>query len=355
MQTISNGPPLDRRRFLAAGLAACAGAASVGERPAAADDGKAAPAALPVRPFGKTGLRLPVLAFGGSAMVEKWSATYGPQLPFERRVALVRHAFEAGIRYFDTSPNYGESEAIIGEALRDVRGQIYLSTKVGVPRSDDAILKPGDVRASLEKSLQTLRTDRADCVQLHGPVFEYSGVAAARLIEKELVRLRDEKLFRFLGVTGHTAFESMHRLIDTGLYDQALIAYGHFPKGMDTILSHENLAWRERCLDRARELGMGVVAMKVLGSFLLGSRAARIAPGWPPERLARLREAALRWALRDERVTLAVVGVTRPEEIDRNAAALSGGIRYGGDDGRILAEFSTEAFRSPVVREMKVA
>jgi hypothetical protein len=81
-------------------------------------------------------------------------------------------------------------------------------------------------------------------------VIEYSGVPAARAIERELLRLRDEKLFRFLGVTGHTAFESMYRLIDTGLYDQALIAYGYFPKGMDAILSHENLAWRERCLSR---------------------------------------------------------------------------------------------------------
>ena len=83
------------------------------ENPAKEPDATEPSHAIPQRDFGKTGRRLPILAFGGSAMVEKWKATYGPQLPFEGRVAMVRHAFETGIRYFDTSPNYGESEAIL--------------------------------------------------------------------------------------------------------------------------------------------------------------------------------------------------------------------------------------------------
>ena len=120
-----------RRRFLAAGLAAGFGpivvrggeAAPGRDDPAVANGDVAAPATgvVPVRRFGKTGLTLPILAFGGSAMVDKWQVTYGPQLPFGRRVAMVRHAFDSGDRYFDTPPNYGESEAILGEALRDVR------------------------------------------------------------------------------------------------------------------------------------------------------------------------------------------------------------------------------------------
>ena len=357
--------PLRRRTFLAAALTtAGAGAAALGSldgmaraaegppEPGKRESGADRPP-LPLRSFGKTGLRLPILAFGGSAMVEKWKGTYGPQLPFERRAAMVRRAFDAGVRYFDTSPNYGESEAIIGEALHDVRDQVYIATKVGVPRSDDAILQAGDVRASLEKSLATLRTDRADCLQLHGPVYEYAGLVRAREIERELIRLREEKLFRFLGVTGHTAFESMYRLIDTGIYDQALIAYGYFPKGMDTVLSHANLEWRERCLNRAHELGMGVVAMKVLGSFLFGSRAAEVVP-WPADRLARLREAALRWALRDDRITFLVVGMTRPDEVDKNVATLAGDIGFRDEDRKVLADFSAEAFASPLVRGMKV-
>jgi aryl-alcohol dehydrogenase-like predicted oxidoreductase len=340
---------LDRRGFLAATVAAGIGAQSL-----ASEGGPVATQSrgLPVREFGKTGRRLPILGFGGSAMVEKWKASYGPQLPREERVAMVRHAFQSGIRYFDTSPNYGESEGILGEALHDVRSQVYLATKVGVPPGDNAILQRGQVRASLEASLQRLQTDQVDGVQIHGPVFEYLGIERAREIYEELVKLREEKLFRYLGVTAHNAFEAMYTLIDSGLADQALIGYGYFPKGMDTILSHANLAWRERCLSRARELGMGVVAMKVLGSFVFGHRAAEIVPGFTPDKLARLRRAAVRWVLQDERVTLLVIGMTRPSDIDQNMETFRGDLTFREEDRALLAEFSAEAFRSPIVRRM---
>jgi predicted aldo/keto reductase-like oxidoreductase len=206
----------------------------------------------------------------------------------------------------------------------------------------------------LEQSLEVLRTDQVECVQIHGPVFEHAGIERANAIYDELVKLRDEKLFRWIGLTGHNAFERMYRLVDSGRFDQLLIAFGYFPKGMNTILSHENLAWRERCLSRAHELGMGVVAMKVLSSFVFGYRAAEIVPGFDDARLTQLRDAALRWVLSDERVTLAVVGVTRPEDIDQNVRTLSRELALRAEDRRVLADFSSRAFESPIVQKMKV-
>ncbi len=351
--------PLYRREFLTAGLGAGLGALSLQQGVVAQADGShpdagARSQALPVRPFGKTGLRLPILAYGGSAMVTRWQPTYGPQLSYEQRVAMVRHAFDSGIRYFDTSPNYTESEAILGAALRGVRDQVYLATKVGVPPSDDTILVRGQVRESVEGSLKRLQADSVDCIQVHGPVFEYCGFQRAKELYEELVKLREEKLCRSIGLTGHNAFETMFRLLDTGMYDQLLIAYGYFPKGMDLILSPASLVWRERCLDRARELGMGVIAMKVMGSFLFGYRAPAVAPDFPVEKLPGLRAAALRWALHDDRITLAVVGCSRPEEIDQNIATLSGDLTLRDDDRKVLSEFSTQAFQSPIVRQLKV-
>jgi predicted aldo/keto reductase-like oxidoreductase len=189
---------------------------------------------------------------------------------------------------------------------------------------------------------------------VHGPAFEYCGQKRAEELQEELVKLRDEKLCRFIGLTGHNQFEVMFRLIDSARFDQLLIAYGYFPKGMDTILSHSNLQWRERCLSRAHELGMGVVAMKVMSSFLLGFGAASIAPGFAPEKLARLRAAALRWVLSDRRIALAVVGVTRPGEIDENIKTVAADRTLTEDDRAVLGEFATLAFASPMVRRMKV-
>ena len=67
-----------------------------------------------------------------------------------------------------------------------------------------------------------------------------------------------------------------------------------------------------------------------------------------------MRQAALRWAIRDDRITLLVIGMTRPEDVDQNIATLSGDLTYHGADRALLAEFSPEAFGSPVVQQMKI-
>ncbi len=309
---------------------------------------------LPVQMFGKTGHRLPLLCCGGSAMVQKWAAGYGVQLPaFANRVVMIRHAYELGVRYFDTARNYGESESIVGEALKDVRGNIYLATKVGVRADDQGIIEAPQVRASVEESLRMLKTDYVDCIQIHGPTYEYMGYGRAMQIYEELVKLREERLFRFIGVTGHTAFETMHRLVDTRLFDQVFLAYGYFPKGMDTMLSHANLQWRELVLSRARELGMGILAMKVLGSFVLGHNAGKIVPEFDAKKLRAVRQAALRWALRDKQPPLLVVGVSLPGDIEENIETLRGDRTFTAEDQKLLAEFSTKALQSSVIQGLK--
>lgn len=126
MPEMESGGTLGRRSFLKAAVAA-PGAALAAPKTIPLRN------TIPARTFGKTGYRLPVLACGGSAMVEKWGKAYGVTAPsFAQRVQMVRTAYEQGIRYFDTSRNYQESETIMGEALKDVRENIYLATKVGV-------------------------------------------------------------------------------------------------------------------------------------------------------------------------------------------------------------------------------
>lgn len=334
---------LARRQFLSSVMAASA--ASAAPTPAKP---------IPTTLFGKTGRELPILGFGGSAMVARWSPGYGlPPATFEQRVAMVRRGYELGIRYFDTSRNYSESESIYGAALADIRQNIYLSTKVGVNAEDHGLVEPAGVRRSLEDSLRILKTDHVDCIQVHGPVFEYQGYDAAMRIYEQLDKLRGEKLFRYIGVTGHTAFEIMHKLIDTKLFDQVLLAYGYFPKGMNTMLSPVNLQWRELCLTRARELGMGILAMKVMGSFLMGHNAPNIVPGFGDDRYPALRRAALRWALREKKPDILLVGNSLASDIEDNIETLRGDHSFTRADQEILAEFSVKALASQKVKEMK--
>ncbi len=61
---------------------------------------------IPVRILGKTGVELPILGYGGAALPKEW----GNPLPFEGRVKVVRHAYDCGVRYFDTAGNYFDSQ-----------------------------------------------------------------------------------------------------------------------------------------------------------------------------------------------------------------------------------------------------
>ncbi|MCP5118023.1 MAG: aldo/keto reductase [bacterium] len=341
---------LPRREFLKTGLAA----SIIGPSALAASKQIPLSDAIPAAPFGGTGHRLPVLSCGGSAMVEKWKSAYGPMPAFEQRVKMIRSAYEAGIRYFDTSRNYGESESIMGEGLDGVREDVFLASKVGVSGDDTGLLERGQVRASVEESLKLLRTDYLDCIQIHGPVFEYLGYDRAMELYEEVNRLRDEKVTRFIGLTGHNAFQTMHRLIDTGLFDQLLIAYGYFPKGMDTILSKTSLEWREKCLNRASELGMAVLAMKVMGSYVFGYHAGSLVPSFGEAKLAKLRQAALRWALHDKRITTLLVGVTRPSDTEQNAETLRASHALTTEDRKLLAEFTAEALETGSIKKLKV-
>jgi aryl-alcohol dehydrogenase-like predicted oxidoreductase len=344
-QTVSVG----RRRFLQSSLLA-AGSATFGTalaRAGAPESRKiVADSTLPTRKFGKTGHTLPILGMGGSAMVRIFISAYGAKLlSMDERVAMVRHAYDQGIRYFDTARVYGESEKIMGQGLKGVRDKVYVATKV-------AVSNPARVRQSLEDSLKQLDMDYVDAVQIHSPAIEAVGFKGGMKIHAELVKLRDEKLCRFIGLTTHVAFETVHQMIATGGFDQVLLAYGYFRRGMDTLQSHRNLELRELCLAKAADLGMGVVAMKIMGAAVLGHNAKNIVPGYDAAALERLPAAAIRWVLQDDRISMLNIGVSFPEDIDRNVAVLKGDPRLTREDRRLLADFCRRAYEAEPIKKM---
>jgi predicted aldo/keto reductase-like oxidoreductase len=285
---------------------------------------------------------------GGSAMVGFWSSAYGVKtLGTDERVAMVRHAYDQGIRYFDTARVYGESEGIIGRGLKGVRDKVYLATKV-------AVFDPSQVRKSLETSLKQLDVDHVDAAQIHSPAIERVGFEGAMKMHAELVKLRDEKMLRFIGLTTHVAFETVHKMISTGGFDQVLLAYGYFNKGMDTLLSNRNLQWRELCLAKAHDQGMAIVAMKVMGANIFGHNAKNLVPDFDAQQLARLPAAAIRWVLRDERVSVLNIGVSYPQDVDRNLAVLKGDLKLTNQDHTLLATFAERAYEADVIKKMNI-
>lgn len=107
------------------------------------------------RPFGATGLNVPVIGQG------TWRIDAAAR---EAAVAALRAGIDAGMTHIDTAEMYGDGEAIVGEAIRDLREEIFLVSKV-VPGN---ATRRGVVRAC-EQSLRRLGTDRLDAYLLHWP------------------------------------------------------------------------------------------------------------------------------------------------------------------------------------------
>jgi predicted aldo/keto reductase-like oxidoreductase len=310
----------------------------------AAETPAQSPGKIPTRTLGKTGLKLPILGYGGAALPKNW---LNP-LSHEDRVALVRYAYDRGLRYFDTSPVYMESEAILGEALKDRRSQVCLVTKVESTR-------PEQVRKSVEKSLKTLQTDYLDVILIHGtPGLEQMSVAQAMKVHAALVKLREEKVTRFVGFSAHGYFDKALALIASGGFDVCMLSYGYIPRGHDQVWTARLTTLRDACLAKAHELGMGIVAMKVLGAGMLGAWSGYIVPAFDKKRLSQLPAAAIRHVLQDPRVHVLNVGMRLKEEIDANLKVLSGDVTYTLDDRALLAEFSARLFDTDAIKKLRV-
>ncbi|NYT35885.1 aldo/keto reductase [Allopusillimonas soli] len=125
------------------------------------------------RHLGKSGLKVPVLAFGAGTfggtgpLFGAWGTTNAQQA---RR--LVDICLEHGVNLFDTADVYsdGASEQVLGEAIKRRRSQVLVSTKTGLPIGDgpnDAGTSRGRLTCAVDKALGRLATDYIDILQLH--------------------------------------------------------------------------------------------------------------------------------------------------------------------------------------------
>jgi len=343
---------LNRREFVKKGLQVAAGAAALssGIARAVLPEEKKIPVteSIPAREFGKTGYTLPILGFGGCGIVERWGAMgyNSPVLPEEERAAMVRYGYDKGIRYFDTARQYYESEEIMGKGLKGIRDEVYLASKIWA-------FKPEAVRRSVETSLEKLQTGYLDALQIHSPIIENLGFEACMKLHAEMLKLRDEGLFRFVGLTTHVAFETVYKMICTGGFDQVMLAYGYC-KGFHEMLSEKNIEWREKCIAEAHDRNMGLVLMKVFNGWVYNRSAARMVPGYDKAALAKLPAAAFRWVLQEKRFEIFNVGMSYISDIDDDIKILNSDLTLTPEDSRLLADFTAKVYENPWAKGLEV-
>ncbi len=333
-----------RRKFLKTTSAVMALTAGIGSSALSESKITKSNTTIPQRTLGKTGITLPILGYGGAALPKTW----GNPLSFDERVKLVRYAYDSGLRYFDTAGNYMESQPILGEALRYVRKNIFLASKVET-------LKPSKVRKDMDKILKELQTDYLDLIQIHGsPGVEQMSVQESMDIHGELIKLRDEGIVRFIGFTAHSYFDKALELINTEAFDQCMLSYGYLPRGYNQVLSARMVELRNACVARAHELDMGLVAMKVVGAGILGAWSQAVVPEFDKEQCQQLPGAAIRHVLKDKRIQVLMIGMRLTEEIDANIRIITENASYSETDQALLARFSAKALDRDPLKSMRV-
>jgi len=330
---------MNRRQFVAAGLAAVSGAGIVGSTAAAElrDSGNRVNG-VPVTALPRGKREVPIFGVGcayiGHAMAR------GNIVEAER---TLRYAHERGLKYFDSATLY-PTDRLAARALAPVIDDIYLTTRSPALRPDPAKV----MRDHVEVTLRRYKTDTIDCFKIHNAV-DYDN--AMRALD-ELEKLREQGKIRQIGVSSHVHFETIYRLIDTERLDQVLLGRSYFPKGYYQRLSQLNLEWRERCMNRAHGLGMNVIGMKCLGGVLYTRNPER-APDFPEEKRKRLPAAAIRWAYADPRITLYNIGISNTQDVDDTMAIFAGDMTFTQEDHELLAEYSTVLWGSDFIREME--
>jgi aryl-alcohol dehydrogenase-like predicted oxidoreductase len=294
------------------------------------------------RRLGRTGLMVSELCLG--------TMTFGRELDEEGSREIIARFLEAGGNFIDTADVYetGLSEEITGRAIKDVRDDVVLATKVRFPMGDgpnDVGLSRKHVLAGCEASLRRLGTDYIDLYQVH--MWD-----AATPLEETLSALTDlvrAGKVRYIGVSNFTGWQLMKALCVSEL--------GRFERFVSLQPQYSLV---ERNIERevlpvCREEGLGVIPWGPLGGgFLSGKyRRGEEPPGdsriaevpdefeesWTRRNVERnwrtldvvgeiseetgksYAQIALNWLLRQEGITAPIIGARRVEQLEDNLGA----------------------------------
>ena len=164
-------------------------------------------------PFGKTGHLSTRVIFGAAAL---------GGMKQDKADQVLELLLEFGINHIDTAASYGDSELRMGPWMREHRKNFFLATKTGDRTYDRA-------RDSIHRSLERLRVDQIDLIQMHNLVdeTEWATALGPRGALEALVEAREQGLVRFIGVTGHgTRVAAMHhRSLERFAFDSVLFPY----------------------------------------------------------------------------------------------------------------------------------
>jgi len=282
--------PQTRREFLkftaASGVVARFPGLSVGGAESPRPDG------IPRRVLGQTKESVTILGLG--------CAYIGNEIDEDRTRAIIEAALEGGVRYFDTSRDYKQSEVRLGPVLAPLRDETFLVTKINRADAKGA-------ERELTESLKLLKTDHVDLLLQHciGAMFrepaDIKTIASKGGSLQFLRKAKERGLTRFIGMSVHPPHAAALQLLNESDEWDVIMPFINY------VARAQEKAGDEQLLRRARRDNLGVVAMKVLGGY--------------PGKMAEDYDRAFRYALSVQGVACALIGTRSVAEVKRAVRA----------------------------------
>jgi aryl-alcohol dehydrogenase-like predicted oxidoreductase len=198
---------------------------------------------IPRRTLGRTGYEATIMGLGGEGILR----TYGYET---QAYELINRAVDLGINYFESARAYSGSEAYYGLALKERRGQIFLTSKSHARDKRGAL-------GHLRQTLTDMKTDYLDLWQIHDvrtneDIEEIFGPGGAIHAFSEA---KKQSMTRFIGVTGHHDPFITKRCMEIFDFDTVLVPVNPAEPIYKSYLQH--------VVPAAAKKGMGIIAMKV--------------------------------------------------------------------------------------------
>lgn len=284
---------IDRRRFIKDSSKGIAGAVAISSGLASLSFLPATGAEIDSVKFGNTGLNVPRLAFGtGSG---GWKKTSNQKKLGEKNfVKLARHAFDRGVKFFETADMYGTHQ-FVGKAMKEVgRENVRLLTKVMVYQHQDWYT-PESFQKSLDRFRKELDTDYVDFMLLHCMVNTEWPDEYKRYMD-DFSKAKQKGIIKRVGLSCHD-LGALKLAAESSWADMILARINYQGPRMDGPPADVMPV-----LKRAKENGKGVLGMKIFGCGEL------IQPGQ--------REKSLNYVLNSGNVHAMTIGFESTEQVD---------------------------------------
>jgi 1-deoxyxylulose-5-phosphate synthase len=277
-----------RRQFLKTSLAAGA-VAGIGTLPLHADRQKATDWVT----LGKSDVKVTRLAFGTGSM----SGAVQRELGQEQFNRLVRHAYDSGIRFYETAESYGDMHRMLGIALQGIPRDTYrIMSKVTTHPN-------GDPQAKFDELRTLAKTDYFDIMLLH---YQHTPTwpEDTKHWQEGIQKAQERKVIISRGASVH-GLPALRQVATMDWLDVAMIRMNHNGTRMDAEIpdgpDRGNVNEVVGHVKQARKAGMGIISMKLCGEGVFNRED---------------RQRAMRFAFKNAGVDAVTVGYKSPAEVD---------------------------------------